>query len=66
MTFILRGELSHKDSGGHESIIGTGGMQWMTAGSGLIHSELSPESFKNTAASWKSCNFGSTCQPVLK
>lgn len=46
VTFILRGELSHKDSGGHESIIGTGGMQWMTAGSGLIHSELSPESFK--------------------
>lgn len=46
VTFILRGELSHKDTGGHESIIGTGGMQWMTAGSGLIHSELSPESFK--------------------
>ncbi len=46
VTFILRGELSHKDTGGHESIIGAGGMQWMTAGSGLIHSELSPESFK--------------------
>lgn len=46
VTFILRGELSHQDTGGHESIIGTGGMQWMTAGSGLIHSELSPESFK--------------------
>ncbi|KAB7896651.1 pirin family protein [Rouxiella sp. S1S-2] len=46
VTFILRGELSHKDTGGHESIIGPGGVQWMTAGSGLIHSELSPESFK--------------------
>jgi hypothetical protein len=46
VTFILRGELSHSDTGGHESIIGTGGVQWMTAGSGLIHAELSPESFK--------------------
>jgi len=46
VTFILRGELAHSDTGGHESIIGTGGVQWMTAGSGLIHSELSPEAFK--------------------
>ncbi|MGC6387052.1 pirin family protein [Ewingella sp. S1.OA.A_B6] len=48
VTFILRGELSHSDTGGHESIIGTGGVQWMTAGSGLIHAELSPESFKRS------------------
>jgi len=46
VTFILDGELSHLDSGGHESIIGPGGVQWMTAGSGLVHAELSPASFK--------------------
>lgn len=46
VTFILVGELSHRDSGGHESIIGAGGVQWMTAGSGLVHSELSPDSFR--------------------
>ncbi|MCG7600763.1 pirin family protein [Halomonas sp. McH1-25] len=46
VTFILAGELAHRDSGGHESVIGAGGVQWMTAGSGLIHAELSPESFK--------------------
>lgn len=46
VTFILEGELSHLDSGGHESIIRAGGVQWMTAGSGLIHAELSPEAFK--------------------
>ena len=46
VTFILQGELSHLDSGGHESIIGVGGVQWMTAGSGLVHAELSPQSFK--------------------
>jgi len=46
VTFILEGELAHRDSGGHESIIGPGGVQWMTAGSGLIHEEVSPEDFK--------------------
>ena len=46
VTFILEGELSHLDSGGHESVIGPGGVQWMTAGSGLVHAELSPAGFK--------------------
>lgn len=46
VTFILDGALSHSDSGGHESVIHAGGVQWMTAGSGLVHAELSPESFK--------------------
>lgn len=46
VTFILDGELSHLDSGGHESVIGPGGVQWMTAGSGLVHAELSPAGFK--------------------
>ena len=46
VTFILEGELTHKDSGGHESVIHAGGVQWMTAGSGLVHAELSPEEFK--------------------
>ncbi|HVM78167.1 MAG TPA: pirin family protein [Stellaceae bacterium] len=46
VTFILEGSLAHHDSGGHESVIEAGGVQWMTAGSGLIHAELSPPSFK--------------------
>ncbi|WP_084420054.1 pirin family protein [Henriciella litoralis] len=46
VTFILEGSLAHKDTGGHESIIHAGGVQWMTAGSGLIHAELSPDEFK--------------------
>jgi quercetin 2,3-dioxygenase len=46
VTFILEGELMHRDSGGHESVIRAGGVQWMTAGSGLVHAELSPEAFK--------------------
>lgn len=51
VTFILDGELSHLDSGGHESIINAGGVQWMTAGSGLVHAELSPEAFKRSGGS---------------
>lgn len=46
VTFILSGELAHRDSGGHESVIHAGGVQWMTAGRGLVHAELSPDSFK--------------------
>ena len=45
VTFILEGELAHRDSAGHESVIRAGGVQWMTAGSGLIHAEVSPEDF---------------------
>lgn len=45
VTFMLEGSLAHSDTGGHESIIDAGGVQWMTAGSGLIHAELSPRSF---------------------
>jgi redox-sensitive bicupin YhaK (pirin superfamily) len=46
VTFILEGDLMHRDSGGHESVIHAGGVQWMTAGSGLVHAELSPDAFK--------------------
>jgi redox-sensitive bicupin YhaK (pirin superfamily) len=45
VTFIVDGELTHRDSGGHESVIRAGGVQWMTAGSGLVHAELSPPEF---------------------
>lgn len=46
VTFIVDGMLMHKDSAGHESVIGPGGVQWMTAGSGIVHAELSPAEFR--------------------
>lgn len=46
VTFIVDGDLMHRDSGGHESVIRAGGVQWMTAGRGLIHEELSSAEFK--------------------
>ncbi len=45
VTFILDGLLAHRDSAGHESVIGPGGVQWMTAGRGLVHAEVSPREF---------------------
>ena len=45
VTFIVEGSLAHRDTGGHESVIRDGGVQWMTAGRGLEHAELSPEEF---------------------
>src|SRR3954463_14436808 len=46
VTFILEGDILHKDSTGHESVIEAGGVQWMTAGKGLIHAEISSDKFK--------------------
>ena len=46
VTFILEGDLTHKDSSGAASEIKAGGVQWMTAGSGLVHAEVSSEAFK--------------------
>ena len=43
VTFILEGDLIHRDSGGDNSLIRAGGVQWMTAGRGLIHSETSSD-----------------------
>ena len=51
VTFILEGDILHKDSSGHESVIEAGGIQWMTAGAGLIHAEVSSDEFKKTGGS---------------
>jgi len=45
VTFIVDGALVHRDTGGHESAISAGGIQWMTAGRGVEHSETSPRWF---------------------
>ena len=46
VTFILDGDIMHQDTGGHQSVIQAGGVQWMTAGRGLIHAEVSSPDFK--------------------
>ena len=46
ITYLLDGEVEHNDSWGGKATIKTGDIQWMTTGSGLIHSELVTENFK--------------------
>jgi redox-sensitive bicupin YhaK (pirin superfamily) len=40
ISYMLAGRMRHRDSAGHEGLLQQGGVQWMTAGSGVIHSEL--------------------------
>ncbi|HXR95568.1 MAG TPA: pirin family protein [Rhizomicrobium sp.] len=40
VTYMLAGRMRHKDNHGHEGVIEPGGIQWMTAGRGVIHSEM--------------------------
>lgn len=40
VTYMLAGKMRHKDSAGNSGVIEAGGVQWMTAGKGIIHSEM--------------------------
>jgi redox-sensitive bicupin YhaK (pirin superfamily) len=40
ITYMLAGRMRHRDSAGHEGLLQNGGMQWMIAGRGAIHSEM--------------------------
>ena len=40
VTFIVNGRMRHRDNKGHEGVIEPGGVQWMSAGSGVVHSEM--------------------------
>jgi redox-sensitive bicupin YhaK (pirin superfamily) len=44
VTYMLAGNMRHRDSAGHEGLLKDGGVQWMTAGRGVIHSELPEQS----------------------
>ena len=40
VTYMLAGRMRHRDSAGHEGLLQSGGVQWMMAGQGVIHSEI--------------------------
>lgn len=46
VTFVFNGEVNHHDSRGNKSIISSGGVQWMTAGAGIIHAEYASKNFR--------------------
>lgn len=40
VTYLLNGRMRHRDNAGNEGVIEPGGVQWMTAGRGIVHSEM--------------------------
>ena len=40
VTYMIAGRMRHRDSAGHEGLLGNGDVQWMTAGRGVVHSEI--------------------------
>lgn len=40
VTYMIAGNLRHRDNHGHQGLLQNGGVQWMTAGRGIIHSEM--------------------------
>jgi hypothetical protein len=46
VTYVLEGKMQHKDSHGHAGALGPGDVQWMTAGGGVVHSEMPEEAFR--------------------
>lgn len=47
ITYMLEGAFKHKDNKGHIGTIGVGDVQWMTAGRGIVHSEMPATNGKN-------------------
>jgi quercetin 2,3-dioxygenase len=46
VTYMLEGAFEHEDSAGHRGVIRSGDVQWMTAGGGIIHSEMPSEEIR--------------------
>ena len=53
VTIVYDGEVSHKDSTGGGGTIGTGEVQWMTAGGGIIHEEYHSAGFSRTGGPFR-------------
>src|SRR6476661_7438535 len=48
VTYMLSGEMEHKDSHGHSGKLSPGDVQWMTAGAGVVHSEMPSAAFQRS------------------
>jgi quercetin 2,3-dioxygenase len=48
VSYVLAGRLEHKDSAGHAGLLKSGDVQWMTAGAGVVHSEMPESRFTQT------------------
>ena len=50
ITWLIEGEIRHRDSLGNDLVIRPGGVNWMTAGRGIVHSERSPENQRHAGS----------------
>ncbi len=50
ITYLLAGQIMHRDSLGNAQVIEKGAINWMTAGRGIVHSERSPEELKRSGS----------------
>ena len=57
VTVVYSGEIHHRDSFGHNSIVGPGGTQWMVAGKGITHSERPSTEFAETGGLFEFIQF---------
>ena len=48
VTYMLSGDMEHKDSSGHAGRLSSGDVQWMTAGAGVVHAEMPSAEFMRT------------------
>lgn len=53
VTIVYRGEVEHRDSIDRGGIIGSGDVQWISAGVGILHEEFYSNTFTHRAANWK-------------
>lgn len=53
VTFVFNGEVEHRDSLGNNSIIRSGGVQWINAGKGIVHSEKASRKFIDTGGEFE-------------
>lgn len=57
VTFIFNGELQHRDSRGHDSVVKAGGTQWMFSGKGITHSERPTKELAETGGKFEIIQF---------
>src|SRR6267378_3504915 len=50
ITYMLEGEFEHEDSAGHRGVLRPGDVQWMTAGAGIVHSEMPSHEIREKGA----------------
>jgi redox-sensitive bicupin YhaK (pirin superfamily) len=53
VTVVYDGEVSHRDSAGNGGTIGNGEVQWMTAGSGIVHEEFHSQGYSKTGGPFR-------------